>query len=79
MYYLVGMRSLTQAGTAQRLLRQSGVQAQVVKMPVSLSAGGCANALRLTDLNRARAGLQKNGIAGGKTFFTRDGVRFSEL
>ena len=81
MYYLLAMRSLTQAGTAQKLLKQNGVAAWVVKTPASLSPKGCSNSVKVggSVYNRANAILQKGGITPVKVFVSRDGVHYSEV
>lgn len=47
--YLFTFRSLTQTQTAQRILRQQGILANLQRSPKKLSKNGCAYALNIAE------------------------------
>lgn len=76
----IGIRSVTYAQKGMKLLQREGISAQLTRLPASLSPGGCAYALRLSEqqLHNALPLLKKGGVDTGKVF-VRSGDSWQEL
>ena len=53
--YYVNYRSITKAQSAQRLLQQRGISAELLRTPKALQENGCGYTLRMTEKAYARA------------------------
>ena len=66
--YVISMKTMTAAIKGKRVLRASGVDAEVVNLDSSITRGGCAYGLRCT---KGRAGdsvriLEAGGVEYGQ-------------
>ena len=62
--YLIPLRSLTQAQSAQRIVQLRGIAAQLVRTPKAQASRGCGYSLQLTQpmLQQALPVLHERGI-----------------
>lgn len=60
-YYLISCRSLTYAQRAKQILERTGITAQILRSPQSISGKGCGHAVRVAEhrLQDAVYALQK--------------------
>ena len=79
-HYLILFHSMTQAQRAARLLERKGINAYVVKAPMTLTNRGCTYAVSLSRrAAEAMELLRGSGLRMGKQFRAEDGERYEEV
>ena len=80
-YYYFQCRSVTYAQRASKILKNHGIHASVVKLPVSISNEGCGYSLRISERNglKSLTLLRDADFKIGKIYFSNAENQFVEV